>query len=207
MFIKINQDATTVYPYSLGSLRQDFPGTSFAMPPQDADLAAFGIFPVVPAAAPGFSALTERAVEMPPTFVAGQWRQQWLVTNVTSEEAAANLAAAKAAKNSEINAARLTANRSIFTHAGKAFSCDELSRSDIDGINGFVALTNTLPAGWPGGWKAVDNTVHPIADVPAWTAFYGSMVAAGNANFAHAQTLKEQLAIATTAEQIAAIVW
>lgn len=117
------------------------------------------------------------------------------------------LAELKAEKNAEINTARLAANFSTFTHAGKAIACDQLSRSDIDGTNGFVALYSTLPPGWPGGWKAVDNTYVAIADVAAWKAFYASMFAAGNANFAKAQTLKTQLDAATTAEQVAAIAW
>lgn len=117
------------------------------------------------------------------------------------------LAQLKAAKNAEINAARLAANLSTFQHAGKAIACDQLSRSDIDGTNGFVALYSAMPPGWPGGWKAVDNSYVAIATVNDWKAFYGSMFAAGNANFAKAQALKAQLAAATTAAQVAAIVW
>lgn len=117
------------------------------------------------------------------------------------------LAELKAAKNAEINAARLAANFSTFTHAGKQIACDQLSRSDIDGTNGFVSLYGAMPPGWPGGWKAVDNTYVAIADVAAWMAFYASMFAAGNANFAKAQALKTQLDAATTAEQVAAIAW
>lgn len=120
---------------------------------------------------------------------------------------AADLAALKSAKNAEINAARLAANFSTFTHGGKTFACDQLSRSDIDGTNGFVSLYGTMPPGWPGGWKAVDNTYAPIATVDDWKAFYASMFAAGNANFAHAQALKAALSNATTAEQVAAIQW
>lgn len=114
---------------------------------------------------------------------------------------------AKAAKNAEINAARAVANTSTFAHGGKAFSCDALSRSDIDGVNGYVALYGALPPGFPGAWKAVDNTYLPIADVDAWKVFYTAMVAQGAANFAHAQELKAQLAAATTPEAVAAIVW
>lgn len=120
---------------------------------------------------------------------------------------AVDLSGLKRDKNAEINAARLAANFSTFTHAGKAIACDQLSRSDIDGTNGFVSLYGTLPPGWPGGWKAVDNTYVAIATVADWKAFYASMFAAGNANFAHAQALKTQLDAATTAEQVAAIVW
>lgn len=113
----------------------------------------------------------------------------------------------KAAKNAEINAARLAANRSSFTHSGKVFACDELSRSDIDGANGMISNLGALPPGWPGGWKAVDNTYLPITSVAEWKAFYSSMFAAGATNFAHAQELKTALAAATTLAQVADIVW
>ncbi|MEW5942524.1 MAG: DUF4376 domain-containing protein [Pseudomonadota bacterium] len=113
----------------------------------------------------------------------------------------------KLVKNIEINAARALANTSTFVHGGKVFSCDQLSRSDIDGMNGYVALYGALPPGFPGAWKAVDNTYLPLADVEAWKAFYTAMVATGAANFAHAQELKAQLAAATTPEAVAAIVW
>lgn len=118
-----------------------------------------------------------------------------------------DLGALRATKNAEINAARLAANFSTFEHAGKRIACDQLSRSDIDGTNGYVALHGSLPAGWPGGWKAVDNSYVVIGDVDAWKAFYGSMFAAGNANFARAQALKAMLAAATTADEVAAIGW
>lgn len=113
----------------------------------------------------------------------------------------------KAVKNTEINAERLAASFSTFTHAEKVFSCDQLSRSDIDGTNGYVAIYAALPPGWPGAWKAADNSYYPIADVAAWKLFYASMCATGAANFAHAQDLKLQLADAETAEEIAAITW
>lgn len=113
----------------------------------------------------------------------------------------------KAAKNTGINASRATANTGTFTYDGKAFACDALSRSDIDGVNGYVAIYGALPPDFPGAWKAVDNSLYAIADVSAWKAFYASMVAAGTANFLHAQQLKAQLAAAQTPEAVAAIVW
>lgn len=113
----------------------------------------------------------------------------------------------KAARNAKINASRAAANTSTFGHGGKVFSCDQLSRSDIDGVNGYVALFGALPPTFPGAWKAVDNSYYPLADVAAWKAFYASMVATGAANYAHAQELKAQLAAAATAEAVAAIVW
>lgn len=113
----------------------------------------------------------------------------------------------KTAKNLEINAARLAANRTKFTYAGKDIACDELSRGDIDGANGAINNLGALPPGWPGAWKAIDNTYVTIATVNDWKNFYLSMFAAGNANFVHAQTLKTALAAATTKEEVDAIIW
>lgn len=133
-------------------------------------------------------------------WAAGIWR-------LADQLPSVDLAPLKAAKNEEINAARLAANFSTFEHAGKRIACDQLSRSDIDGTNGYVALNNAMPPGWMGAWKAVDNTYVSIPDVEAWKAFYVSMFAAGNAHFAHAQALKTMLAAATTAQEIEAIQW
>ncbi|MEW6647177.1 MAG: DUF4376 domain-containing protein [Pseudomonadota bacterium] len=105
----------------------------------------------------------------------------------------ASVADTAATKNAEINAWRQTANLGSFAHGGKTVSCDALSRSDIDGVNGYVALYGAMPPDFPGAWKAVDNTYLLIADVAAWKAFYAAMVAQGAANFAHSQTLKAQL--------------
>ena len=113
----------------------------------------------------------------------------------------------KNAKNTAINAARTAANTGTFTHSGKTFSCDALSRGDIDGMNGYVAIFGALPAVFTGEWKAADNTFLPIPDVAAWKAFYSAMVLQGAANFAHAQDLKAQVEAATTPADVAAIVW
>lgn len=131
----------------------------------------------------------------------------WLYDGSTFTAPIVSIANLKTAKNNEINLARATANTSTFQYSGKTFACDQLSRSDIDGINGYVAIYAALPAGWPGVWKAVDNTYVLIPDVATWKLFYSAMVAAGNANFAHAQALKAQLAAATTAVEIAAVQW
>lgn len=114
----------------------------------------------------------------------------------------------KAEKNAAINESRLRANQSHFTFAGKQIAVDPLSRSDIDAAHGMILALQAMPPGWPGGWKAMDNTICAINDVPTWLAFYGAMVAQGTANFNHAQALKAQLAAATTPEEVEAIpVW
>jgi hypothetical protein len=159
-----------------------------------------------------YAPMPPRSTLTPPPAVVGAQVARltagaWEVLPAYPEPPAPDIAALKAAKNAEINAARLAANFSTFTHGGKTFACDQLSRSDIDGTNGFVSLYGSMPPGWPGGWKAVDNTYTPITTVADWKAFYASLFAAGNANFAHSQVLKAALNNATTAEQIAAIHW
>lgn len=140
-----------------------------------------------------------RAVNEPDDIVADEYFSEAVPAPTLDE--------LKAAKNSEINQARATANASTFTHDAKVFSCDALSRGDIDGVNGYVAIFAALPPTFPGAWKAADNSYYPIADVAAWKSFFASMVATGAANFNHAQELKAQLAAATTPAAVAAIVW
>ena len=121
--------------------------------------------------------------------------------------AAPNLDLVKAEKNLQINAWRASANLSAFPHAGKEIACDALSRSDIDGVANNIALFGVFPDGFPGAWKATDNTMIPLADVDAFRAMYASMTAQGTENFNHAQALKAQLAAASTPEEVAAIQW
>lgn len=107
----------------------------------------------------------------------------------------------------EIDAARLAANSGTFKYLGKDIAVDALSRSDIDGVNGWVSLTGTLPANWFGGWKAVDNTVIPITSVDGWKALYGALVAAGQANFLKSQQLKAHVSQLSTPFEMDLIRW
>lgn len=125
----------------------------------------------------------------------------------TPEELAAQLVAAKASKNLQINQWRAAANQSYFTYAGKQIACDALSRSDIDALANSIALTGAFPVGFPGAWKAMDNSYVAIPDVGTFKAMHAAMTAQGTVNFGHSQTLKAALAAATTVEQIEAIVW
>lgn len=115
------------------------------------------------------------------------------------------VALAKGRKNDAINAERLRANQSHFTFQGKQIAVDPLSRSDIDGAHGAWLLSGGPPPGWPGAWKAIDNTYVVIPDIATWGAFYGAMVAQGTSNFVHAQALKADLAEATTLEEVLAV--
>lgn len=125
----------------------------------------------------------------------------------TPVEIAAQLAQAKLDKNTQINQWRAAASRSYFTHSGKQIACDELSRSDIDAVANSIALTGAFPAGFPGAWKAMDNTYVSLPDVDAFKSMFASMTTQGTVNFGHSQTLKAAVAAATTIEQVNAVVW
>lgn len=201
--------STAVYRDAQGQVPQNWTAGAWTLVP---DYRAVPLFRTVDGSAFELGAEYAGLGDLPPFLTdaprpspAYKWvADEWVLDGSLEADL---LAATRAAKNAEINAARLAANRGTFTHGGKAFACDELSRSDIDGVNGYVVLFGTLPADWPGAWKAIDNSYVPIATLADWKSFYASMVAAGNANFAHAQALKAQLAAATNIEQAQAIRW
>ena len=119
----------------------------------------------------------------------------------------ATLVELKEKKKTEITEARAKASLGEFTYLGKLISCDQLSRSDIDGTNGYVVSHNEFPGGWPGAWKAVDNSYIALTSVEDWKAFYSAMVTQGVANFIKSQTLKAQVDACTTKAQVSAINW
>lgn len=113
----------------------------------------------------------------------------------------------RSTKKAEINAAREKANSSTFTHQGKEFQVDSNGWKDITAVGGHVGMFQSLPADFPGAWKALDNTYFPIQTVDAFKAFYASMVAQGAHNFMRAQALKTLVDNCTTAEQIESVNW
>ena len=147
---------------------------------------------------------------LPADFMGGQYTHiagVWAYTTAGQAAADAVLATLKTAKNLQINLWRAVANQTYFTHLGKQVACDELSRSDIDAVAGSISLSGVFPAGFPGAWKAMDNSYIMLPDVAAFKAMYTSMTTQGTVNFGKSQTLKTQLAAATTAAQVNALVW
>lgn len=125
----------------------------------------------------------------------------------TSPDPSQVLADAKAAKNSQINLWRGSANKTYFTHAGKQVACDELSRGDIDAVANTIALTGAFPVGFPGVWKTADNSYIPMATVADFTAMYSAMALQGTMNYVRAQERKAAVKAATSIEQVSAIEW
>ena len=79
-------EAGTIWPYSLGQLRQDEPTKSFSSAPSDADLALFGVFRVVATAQPEIDPAAEKVIEVVPAEQDGQWVQQWEVIELSDAE-------------------------------------------------------------------------------------------------------------------------
>ena len=132
----------------------------------------------------------------------------WLAEGNTPDPMSApSLDDVKAAKNLQINLWRGAANQTTFPHAGKLVACDALSRSDIDAVANSIALTGSFPVGFPGAWKATDNTYIMLPDVDAFKEMHASMTLQGTINFGRSQTLKADLAAATTVEQVNAVTW
>jgi len=189
-------------------IRSALPHVMFGASISDDDLAFCGIFPLH-REAPSVEA-GQVAVPSVVDLVDDEWTQLWTIRDLTPEELAEAVAAIELQrdeKRAEIDQLRAAANASTFPHGGKLIACDPLSRSDIDGVANHIALFDAFPDGWPGGWKATDKTMLPLANVDAFRAMYASMTAQGTENFNHSQDLKARLALAKKLEEIAAIVW
>lgn len=87
-YIRVKQDQTTVYPYALWQLREDFPNTSFPQPYELAPLADFGVFPVTATAKPSSNRVTQVVEETTPVKIGNDWTQQWTVRSATPGEQA-----------------------------------------------------------------------------------------------------------------------
>jgi hypothetical protein len=114
------------------------------------------------------------------------------------------LAEVKAVANNRITSRRVEEDMR-FEWAGKWFQADSAAWKQITGVHGWVIGQGSLPPGFPGVWKAKDNTYAPIPDVSTWWSFYGTVLARGAANFARGEALKAQLAAATTIAEAEAV--
>lgn len=85
MHIRVHQDQSTTYPYTMRDLRRDNPQVSFPAEPEAELLAEYGVFPVEPTTPPAATAF-QRVVEAPPVLVRGAWHQQWAIVPASPPE-------------------------------------------------------------------------------------------------------------------------
>lgn len=104
MYVKANGQSVDVYPYSVSSLRNDNPQTSFPDTPSAELLSEYGVYPVAAQEKPVVD-YTMNVAEGVPIYSAtrGGWEQTWLVLNASADEIAARTEAQAAAVRSERN--------------------------------------------------------------------------------------------------------
>jgi hypothetical protein len=86
MYVLAPNQTVEIFPYSIGALRRDNPGTSFPAVPSEQTLAEWNVFPVVDKPAPLHDAITQNCNQLNPTLVAGKWTMAWQVTSATPEQ-------------------------------------------------------------------------------------------------------------------------
>lgn len=82
MYIKVPDQ----YPYSLGQLYADNPGTSFPATMPDERLAEWDVYPVTATTPPAYDTPTQKLVEELPANVGGVWTQVWVVVPLDAAE-------------------------------------------------------------------------------------------------------------------------
>ena len=138
-----------VYPVSEGAIRADNPNVSYPIPMPDS---VPGYERVMDAAPPAYDPITQTCTEAAPALVNGTWTQQWTVADLPAEQAAANLAQAKARKWEQIKAERDRRKDGGTLVTGKWFHSDRDNRIQQIGL---VLMGASIPTV---EWKAMDGT-------------------------------------------------
>lgn len=87
-FALIQDNAVAIYPYSIGQLMADNPGTSFPEILPDERLVEWGVHRLAEVPPPALDH-TKVVTEVPPQFDGMRWVQTWAVRDATAEEAQA----------------------------------------------------------------------------------------------------------------------
>jgi hypothetical protein len=82
--IKVNQDQSIVYPYSIDQLKIDYPQTSFMDNINLLALASYGVYEVINTSQS--SDPYKSHIENTPVLIDGKWYQSWAVVDMTQEE-------------------------------------------------------------------------------------------------------------------------
>jgi hypothetical protein len=164
---------------------------------------------------PSYDSSSHKIVKAGRTPVSGNtFAQGWDIVPLSSEELdarteelAQRLAQAKASKRADITQAAIRADLDSFEFGGKRIAVDDASMRRIAAVSMTVALLGEFPEGWPGRWRAMDNTAVEIPDVDTWKAFIRAMAKQGAANFARQMDIKSQVEASTSLSQVEQINW
>ena len=92
MYVKLTSDnEVEQYPYTLGDLRRDNKNVSFPRQVGANTLAEYRVYPVVVADPPAYDPFTQTAQEGTPALVSGQWKVDWVVTSLPTNDAVNNV--------------------------------------------------------------------------------------------------------------------
>ena len=91
MYVLAPNQTVETFPYSIGDLRRDNPGTSFPAVPSPQTLAEWNVFPVIEGATPNYNVITQNCTQINPTLLAGRWTTAWQVTSATPDQIAARI--------------------------------------------------------------------------------------------------------------------
>lgn len=86
-YLKINENSSIEFPFSLTTLKKENPNVSFPREMSDELLASYGVYPVTLTKKPAQTA-TQNPVEQTPQQINGVWTQVWAMVDVSPEEAA-----------------------------------------------------------------------------------------------------------------------
>lgn len=87
MYIKVNDDSTTVWPYTIDQLVRDNSNVSFPSTLNATVLSDFGVYKVVPTAPPEYDMLTQDLHQDTPQLVDGEYRQVFRVEDRSETDA------------------------------------------------------------------------------------------------------------------------
>lgn len=98
MHAKIQDNQVIKYPYTVQDLRNDNPDIGFGSDIPDEMWGRFGAVRVIVTGQPERDLLTQDVIQITPAYITerNRWEQQWQVTDVSAEEAAARLAVQQA---------------------------------------------------------------------------------------------------------------
>ena len=168
-----NPDNFETYPSSEHDVKAAFPSTSFV---KDAfDPTAVGYVSVYASSQPSFDRVTQVALETSPVEIDGKWYQHWevvprfndytdeggvlhtraeqeaeAIAKDAEEKATQALAAAKSARQAEVDAIIVT------TQSGKVFDGNEDAQNSMSRAVNAMEDADTLP------WVLADNTIAQV---------------------------------------------
>ncbi len=142
------------YPYPLSDLARDRP--ELPAEPTDEELAAIGVYPVTPVAAPAAS-VTRMVSALPPAEVDGVWTEQWDARDIP-------LAEAKEALRAAINAKRDAVFAAGFTPASGPLAGKTLQTRGIEDRTNWLTSQAAYSAAVAAGGGALQEAYFRTAD-------------------------------------------